>query len=285
MHAVGDDLGAHLGVGQNVFQHTALHWYAESLADRGHVAHRTPEVIDVSYAIFERGFHLVPAGIGMTTGHQATSFVRVSVKRRCSGKFRCAGRDANDAGFEVAAIFGRLGSPAHGLVVTPRFAFREVGAIKMHAGDLAARLDVPSVTDFAARRQHRVNLVVCAGAGCGEHGRRSVASMGLAHRLDRVRAAIHHVGTTATMNVNVDKARADVAAFCINDFRGSRNARACGSDVRDSFVSADDDRIGKQAVGQDRSAVEIAKMGHKLQLGWRTAGGDEKYTASEMCSR
>ncbi|EMB18965.1 hypothetical protein RE6C_00305 [Rhodopirellula europaea 6C] len=26
-------------------------------------------------------------------------------------------------------------------------------------------------------------------------------------------------------------------------------------------------------------------MGHKLQLGWRTAGGDEKYTASELCSR
>jgi hypothetical protein len=26
-------------------------------------------------------------------------------------------------------------------------------------------------------------------------------------------------------------------------------------------------------------------MGHKLQLGWRTAGWDEKYTASELCSR
>ncbi len=285
MHAVSDDLGAHLGVGQNVFQHTALHWYAESLADRGHVAHRTPEVIDVSHAIFERGFHLVPTGIGMTAGHQTISFVRVSVKRRRSRKFRGAGRDADDAGFEVAAIFGRLGSPAHGLVVTSRLAFREVRAIKMHAGDLAARLDVPSVTDFAACRQHRVNLVVCAGAGCGEHGRRSVTSMGLAHRADRVLAAIHHVGTTATMNVNVDKARADVAAFGINDFRGGGNARACGSDVRDSFVSADDDRIGKQAVGQDRGAVEKAKMGHKLQLGWRTAGWDEKYTASELCSR
>jgi hypothetical protein len=86
----------------------------------------------------------------------------------------------------------------------------------------------------------------------------------LAYQSHGVGCAIHHVGTTSAVNVNINEAGADVTSTGVDHFRVGADSPGSGTNVIDSAIATDDDGILEQAIGQNSDPANETGGSHRF---------------------
>ena len=269
MVSVSNDFRAHVRIHQDEFGHAALHRGAKTLTKRRYGAHCTPEMIDMAHACIEGCLHFVPAGIGMTAGDQAAMSASKAIEICGPGKFRSARGDLNHFRGEVGGEVIGVRSSALRPVMTTGFVFGEVRAVEVDARDGCAQFRTSD--DFCScqstRSDHLQKGLVASCGGRGEEGGCAVIQMRSAHGQNIFYGSIHKIGTSTTVNMDINKSRSDVPPLGI-DHKCAWRERFSLGDLSDLTSHPDNHSVFDQCVRKNDGTVD---NGRACETGWHGA--------------